>query len=470
MDFLEQIQKNDLANLLLAGHFGLEKENVRTDTHGHLALTPHPAVFGDKAKNPYITTDFAESQIEMVTPVLKSPREALDFMEALHDIVSLELKDEYLWPYSLPPILPSDDNLIKAAQFNETEITEYRNYLSKKYGKRKQLLSGIHYNFSFSKEFMENLYKVAGNGMTYREFNDEVYLKVAREYLKYCWLVIYLFGANSVAHESYLPCCKRSLEKINNDTYNFHGASSFRNGVSGYRNLNHFYVSYNSLSHYVRDIQKAIQDGEIIAAKEYYSQIRLKGHSKGSILEDLTKDGINYIEIRTLDLNPLTKLGLTIEQLDFVHLMLVYCLLAPDFCMTDDDYRFANLNQLLAADANRDDDILLHFAPHLQKTLRSWGGEFIQNMHDMFSSLGIAADKLPLLLEFKRQLYQDKPSSASNIMEGVKEEGYATFFINKAKDYLSKTHQNYPDFQPVQSKHIRGEYANEIVKTLELDT
>lgn len=468
MDFLELIKTNNLTKLLSTGNFGLEKENLRTDINGNLALTPHPRVFGDKLTNPYITTDFAESQIEMITPALDSPQAAFEFMNVLHDIISLELTDEYLWSYSLPPVLPVDEHLIQAAQFNQPEITEYRNYLAKKYGKRKQLLSGIHYNFSFSQEFIEALYIAynytindgsinsdnhANKFLTYREFNDDVYLKVAREYLKYSWLVIYLFGANSVVHESYLSCCRRSVEKITNDTYDFHGASSFRNGASGYRNINHFYVSYNSLSHYIDDIQSAINRGEIIAAKEYYSQIRLKGHSKSAILEDLAQDGINYIEIRTLDLNPLTKLGVTMEQMEFIHLLLMYCLLAPDFHMTSDDYKFANFNQLLAADSNRDEDIMLHFAPHMQKPLRSWGMELLQNMYDTLEGVGISADRLGVLLNYKRQLCHDKQSIASALVDGVKQMGYANFFMQQSLKFLSDTKLAHPFYQ---SNHDNG--------------
>ena len=466
MDFLQLIKDHDLAGYMLAGHFGLEKENLRTVGKGHMALTPHPTIFGDKASNPFITTDFAEAQIEMVTPALESPAQAFQFMQTLHDIVSLTLKDEYLWPYSLPPILPQDDNLIKAAYFTQPEITQYREYLARKYGKRKQLLSGIHYNFSFSQKLMGEIYNATDKKLSYREFHDEVYLKVARVYLKYAWLIIYLFGANSVAHESYMTCCKRSQEKITNDTYDFHGSSSFRNGVSGYRNLNHFFVSYNSLSHYISDIEKAITDGNIIAAKEYYSQIRLKGHSKGSILEDLSKDGINYIEIRTLDLNPLVPLGVTLEQLEFVHLMLVYCLIAPDFRLCDEDYRFANLNQLLAADANREEDIMLHFGSHQQKDLRLWGGEFIQAMIDVFTELNIATDKLSLLRNTRDKLLHDKSSIASEIKEGVIRRGYANFFMQKSIDYLALSKHDLPGFNLATYPKDGEEYANEIVATL----
>ena len=446
INYLEIIKQHRLSDLLLQGNFGLEKENLRTDLKGNLALTSHPAIFGDKALHPYITTDFAESQVEMVTPTFATPKDALNFMEALHDLVSLELKDEVLWPYSLPPVLPLDDNLIHEAQFNDPEITEYRQYLAHKYGKRKQLLSGVHYNFSFSDEFMHLLYNAEHSNLSFREFNDQVYLKIARYYLKYCWLIIYLFGANSVAHDSYIDCCRCDKEKFTDDSYLFTGASSFRNGISGYRNLEHFYVSYNSLYDYIDDIKAAISAGQIMAAKEYYSQLRLKGRTKGSVLDDLHDAGIRYIEIRTLDLNPLTKVGITLESLEFIHMLIIYALLAPDFSMSDDEYRLANQNQILAADGNRDNGINLHFSPTETRDLRHWGQEFIDNMYQLLKEIDMPQEKLQLLEKFKNELAINQQSIAEEVADSVGNEGYVNYFMTKANNYLELSKRTYYKF------------------------
>lgn len=446
MDFLQSIIKHNLTDLLFTGNFGLEKENLRVDQNGNLALTPHPAVLGDKAKHPYITTDFAESQIEMVTPPLGSPKEVLNFMQALHDMVSEQMVNEYLWPYSLPAVLPEDNNLIKEAQFSIPEITEYREYLSHRYGKRKQLISGVHYNFSFNDKFMNLLYKVEHDNLSYREFRDQVYLKLARYYLKYCWLFIYLFGANSVMHESYMEGNAYSIDKINEDSYIFKGASSFRNGVNGYRNIEYFYVSYNSLYDYIADINMAIENGQIIEAKEYYSQLRLKGHSKGRVLEDLKQNGINYIEIRTLDLNPLVPLGITLDSLELIHLFMVYALLAPDFYLSDDEYRLANQNQVLAADGDYTKGIMLHFSAKKTKNLNNWGIEVLDNMYSILSSLDIDKEKLQVINKYKLRLETMEANPAAIIEEEVKKYGYVDYFMSKAKEYLTDTNQHYYKF------------------------
>lgn len=446
MNFYDLIKQHDLGKLLLAGNFGLEKENLRTDLHGNIALTSHPLVFGDKAKHPYITTDFSEAQVEMVTPVFDTTHESLNFMESLHDLVSLELNNEILWPYSLPPVLPDDDNLIKEAQFTDPEITEYREYLAHKYGKRKQLLSGVHFNFSFNDKFLNLMYCADPDNLSYREFRDQVYLKVARYYLKYCWLVIYLTGANSVAHESYINCCNRPMEQLTNDSYIFKGSGSFRNGISGYRNLEHFYVSYNSLYDYIADIKSAIGDGHIIAAKEYYSQLRLKGSTKSGVLDDLYNNGINYVEIRTLDLNPLTKVGITQESLDFIHLLLVYSLVAPEFWMTDEEYRHANENQILAADADRNKPIMLQTSNGESREIREWGQDLLGDIYNSLSNLGIAKEKLQILLDYQNRLKESQQSYACVIAKEVQENGYREYFMNKATEYLQMSKDTYYKF------------------------
>ena len=165
---------------------------------------------------------------------------------------------------------------------------------------------------------------------------------------------------------------------------------------------------------------------------------------------------INYIEIRTLDLNPLVPLGLTVKQLDFIHLMLVYCVLAPDFCMTDDDYRFANINQLQAADANRDEDVMLHFAANEHRSVREWGNEFIQNMYDTLEPLDVPKEQLLVLKDFQKVLVKDECSPAKVIKEGVISKGYTEFFMQKADEYKEISKQRIPDINEIknQNSHI----------------
>ena len=151
---LEKIKEISSAYELLKGNYGIEREALRVYKDGNLAQSPHPEVFGSKNENSYITTDFAECQMEMITPPLNTPEQVYDFTNALYDISVSEIGDEYLWPQSMPSIVPHDTeiNIAKYDDDDEKGNTahEYRKNLIKKYGGQKQLICGIHYNFSFS--------------------------------------------------------------------------------------------------------------------------------------------------------------------------------------------------------------------------------------------------------------------------------------------------------------------------------
>ncbi len=212
-ELVQIVIDNALQDDLIRGRFGLEKENVRVDQEGKLALTPHPKAFGSKTENPYIQTDFSESQIEMITPALDSIEETYHFMEALQDIVSLELEGEFLWPSSNPPMLPEEEE-IPIAKMSDPVADDYRKELADKYGRKRQLLSGIHYNFSFDEKLLVRLYETQGHYKDFKEFKDTVYFKVARNLLRYRWLLIYLTGASPVFDNTYIEKCVNLADSL----------------------------------------------------------------------------------------------------------------------------------------------------------------------------------------------------------------------------------------------------------------
>ena len=171
--------KNIFSNKeILSGNFGIERETLRVDTDGNLAKSEHPGEFGDKACNPYITTDFSESQIEVITPAFSDVKKSYEFTRALYDIVAMEIGDEYLWPESMPCIIPEDKDIPVAKFENHSkEAQEYREKLLLKYGGKKQLISGIHYNFSFDESIIERLYENSNENLSYKEFKNNIYLK-----------------------------------------------------------------------------------------------------------------------------------------------------------------------------------------------------------------------------------------------------------------------------------------------------
>lgn len=309
------------SELLLHGEFGLEKENIRVTPNGELALTPHPSIFGDKAKNPFITTDFSESQVEMITPPMDSIPGVLQFMETLHDIVTEHIGEELLWPQSLPPQLPSEEH-IPIAQFNgeDKELEEYREAIAKIYGKHRQLISGIHFNFSFTDRCFDTLYHEEGERKELFKIKEELYLKMVRGFMRHRWILVWLFGETPLAERNFRVL---SLTTGKEQPMKCGEGISLRTGPLGYRNKEEFVMDYYSIDHYKQQIQQFVEEGRLQNSKELYLPLRLKFLSKD-------QGAPSYLEVRLLDLDPLTKCGVSSHALYFTHLLLLYALLETE--------------------------------------------------------------------------------------------------------------------------------------------
>ncbi len=430
-NLLREIVNHDLSGEIFRGRFGVEKENIRVDKEGKLALTPHPEIFGIKAKNPYISADFSESQVEMITPVFDSVKEAYEFLEALQNIVSLELKDEYLWPSSNPPILP-DESSIPVADMGDEGANEYRKCLAAKYEKKRLCLSGVHFNFSFRVSFLEKLHRAIGREKSFREFKDELYLKVARNFARYRWLVTYLTGAGPVFHKSYMEQCVGEAGRLNEEDCYFPNMNSLRNSKYGYRNKEALYVPFTSVEEYAAALKEYIDSGDLISVKEFYSMIRLKGPAGSSQLESLLRHGVEYLEIRTADLNPFDKNGISLSTLEFLHLFLVYLLLADDRPYGEEEHRMADYHLDLLCE----EGITATLDSNRGLTMQDAGLAIVEEMMEMVRELGFGSSRyMDVLEEHHKALRDPSYSLAARIKKEIERSSFIEFHLNKAKQY-----------------------------------
>ena len=421
------------ANEIMAGSFGIEWESLRAKGDGHLSLTPHPSVFGDKLSNPYITTDFSESQIEIITSTYSTINEAFDNFSLISDIVNASLPDdEYLWFQSIPCILPYWDQIPIAQYSNEgKDFQKYREDLAKKYGVKKQMISGVHFNFSFDENFLNKLFLLESRNITFKEFKNEVYLKIARNYLRYCWLIIYLTGCSIGSHRTFVNDCLHLMDA--QDKYGSYYSTkgpSFRNASCGYKNLVDLHPSYDSVGEFTRDISRFIENGDLSEAKELYAQIRLKPKNPKDILNSLNKDGIEYIEIRTLDINPFYKCGVVKQDMNFLHLFLIYMLIKEE-----SDYAFwqkeAILNEENTAEKGYDESMKL-LNDRCEITLREWALELIGEMFEMCGVLGI--DEYNTLTVMSDRIVNPDLTYGKMLLNLIKEEGYINTHMNLSKN------------------------------------
>lgn len=435
---LNKIKKLFTSSEILSGNFGIERETLRLDENGYLAKTDHSEVFGDKSHNPYITTDFSESQIEVITPALKSVEEAYNFTRSLYDIVAMEIKDEYLWPESMPCIIPEDKD-IPVAKFDDSskESQEYREKLLLKYGGKKQLISGIHYNFSFDESIIKKLYKDSKEKLSYKEFKNSIYLKVARNYLRYRWLIVYLFGAAPIVHESFINSCKCPLKEVNHSEYSSLGAISHRNGKCGYKNKIDLFPSYNTVNEYLESIDGYIKDELIDSHKELYSQVRLKPSDTKNFKESLLKDGIKYLEYRTIDINPFEKGGISLEDLRFLQIFNIYLLTKEESSFENWQEEALENQQLIAVHGI--DDIELKFNGKAINKV-DFGLEILNEVMIINDELNLGFKDV--INNMIAKVKDSKLTYSYKITEKIKEEGYINTFLNLAKEYKSSAYKN----------------------------
>lgn len=333
MTLNQLLQTVDNTIPILQATFGLERESLRVSQKTqHIAQTPHPKKLGSRNYHPYIQTDYSEAQLELITPVAQSTREALRFLGAITDVAERSMpKDEYLWPLSMPPKLSEEE--ISIAQLDDDFEYAYRQYLGQKYGKRLQSMSGIHYNMELGEHLVDSLYQ-ASDYDSLIDFKNALYLKLAQNFIKYHWLLTYLYGASPLAEKDFL---KEELDSP---------VRSIRNSPLGYVNEADVQVSYDSLEDYVSSIEACVADGRLIAEKEFYSPARLRGSKRN---RDYLSQGVTYIEFRAFDLNPYDNRGITQETLDSIHLFILALLwLDAPKSINQELERGKNLNQRIA--------------------------------------------------------------------------------------------------------------------------
>ena len=305
-----------LYQCLLNGEFGIEKESLRVDAKGHLASTAHPEGLSDK-----ISRDFSEGQVEFISGVYDNLEDACDEICDLQCMIEgaiLSRPDggEYIWTYSNPPLFEEEQN-IRIAEFSgeKKEKTTYREYLAEKYGKVKMLFSGVHFNYSMPETFFELLLKKFP-GQSLSKLKSEWYVKLADVLLSDSWLIVALTSASPVADPGFLKGLGVPEEE-------WESYASFRNSPYGYWNLFLPELSYVDFDSYLNSIDRYIKDGSIWSIQELYYPIRLKPAGENS-MENLRQNGVNHIELRMLDLNPMCCAGVARRDLAFIHYLIAF--------------------------------------------------------------------------------------------------------------------------------------------------
>lgn len=355
---------SDIAKTLTGIGRGIEKEGLRVTQDNNIAQSSHPLALGSTLTHPSITTDYSEALLEFITPPNESIEETISYLTNLHRFTVNHINDEFVWPASMPCGLDGDDS-IPIAEYGVSNIGTlkhvYRQGLGLRYGRVMQSIAGIHYNFSLPDEFWQaykyklettkNCVKTSESSL--QDFKSAHYFSLIRNFRRYSWILAYLFGASPVLDKSFLNGNEYDLESFSDDTFGLKYATSLRMSDLGYQNTaqEELHVCYNSLDAYVTTLAKAMQvkyapyekigvkvDGQykqlntnvLQIENEYYSDIRPKRvtNSGEKPIAALRDRGVEYIEVRILDINPFIAEGVDQEQIRFLDTFLLHCLLS----------------------------------------------------------------------------------------------------------------------------------------------
>ncbi len=393
---------------LARGRRGLEREGLRVSAPGRVSQRAHPAPLGSALCNPHVTTDYSEALLELVTPTFTENAALAQYLGDLHHFVVQQLDDELLWAASMPAEIAGEAE-IPIAQYGRSHRGRfkevYRRGLQTRYGGLMQAIAGAHFNYSFPERLWPQWAEVLGSRASGAAFTSARYFDVLRNYRRHGWLALYLFGVSPALCASFAPEPRdQELQPLGPATLHLPYATSLRMSDLGYRNRNlaAVSVSVNSLDEYLRDLRHATRtehppfaalgvcvDGEyrqlnaniLQIENEYYSNIRPKrvprvGESTGRAL---ARGGVEYVEVRALDICIFEPTGVCTDEMHFMEAFLALCLLRDSEPIGAAEQEQLDLNHLLVARRGREPGLQLQRSGRAV-ALAEWGAELLDQL------------------------------------------------------------------------------------------
>jgi len=383
---------------------------------GFIATTNHPIGLGSALENRFITTDYSEALLEFVTPPVGTTWEAIQFLCDIHQFVFDCLDDELLWAMSMPCMIRSESD-VPLARYGSSNVgtmkTVYRRGLGYRYGRNMQAISGVHFNYSLPDSFWPVLRDVDGARAEECAFRSSAYLDLVRNVRRLDWLLLYLFGASPAVCKTFLAGMDTNLAEFDRGTLYGPHATSLRMSEIGYQNSNQavLTVSANSLEEYVRDLEHAVGTpnpdyaaiGVVVDGvyrqlntnylqieNEYYSTVRPKRVARRGErpTEALRRGGIEYVELRALDISPFDPVGINRSQVKFLEAFLVYCMLLDSPSIDEREQRDNKANRLAVAGRGREPGLELRRGG-ATCTVRDWGLQVCRDMQSVAELLEV---------------------------------------------------------------------------------
>ena len=460
-----------LQSLIIHGLKGIEKEGLRMTREGAISRSPHPVKLGSALTHPHITTDYSEALLELITPAVSDASEMLGFLTDLHQYVCTNLGDEILLAASMP-VGDLRDSAIPIARYGSSNVGRmkhiYRRGLSYRYGRCMQVIAGIHFNYSLPEQFWPQYRQFMGHAGNLQSFTTDAYMGMIRNLQRYGWLVLYLFGASPAVSKHFVDhrnsAHSHTLRKWDETSYYKPYATSLRMSEIGYVNPVQamFHVSFNSLEDYIRDLGRATSipylDYERVGAKvgdhyrqlnthflqienEYYTSVRPKQPTKPNErpLQALRSRGIQYIELRSLDIDIFEPTGISIETTRFLEAFSLLCLLRQNPGHDLKQYGEMNHNALSVANRGRDPALKL-WEDGREVSLQDWALRLCAAMQEICEVLDNGEDDKPYTRALRKQIEtirQPELTASARVLALMREEKLSItgLTLQKSQEY-----------------------------------
>ena len=462
-------------DVLRAGFKGVEKESLRASPGGELAATPHPPALGSALTHPWLTTDYSEALLEFVTPPFHDRAEVTGYLGGLHRFVARNIGDELLWAASMPCEIPGDE-AIPVARYGSSNSGKlrhvYRVGLGHRYGRMMQMIAGIHFNYSLAPGFWPVLAETgAAHGEnriwhgTGRALADSHYFGLIRNLFRHGWLLLYLFGASPALSRSFLPAGSPELEPIGEDTWHAPFGTSLRMSDIGYTNRipGGIGIRYDDLYSYAASLHRAIttphppwaalgvqRGGEyrqlnanlLQMENEYYSSVRPKQPTRRGErpTEALQRRGVRYVELRSIDLDPFSPVGLTEDRMTFLEAFMLFCLLHDSPPLGDEERHAIDTNQKRVAVRGRDPSLTL-VRGAAEVPLRTWANEILDEMVAVAELIRTPGDDpAGTVAAVRAPVEKPEATPSARVLEEVRVRGGSYFeFILEVSRHHSQT-------------------------------
>jgi glutamate--cysteine ligase len=455
---------------------GIERETLRMQSNGFLSQGLHPKALGSALTHPHITTDYSEALMEFITPPQNSIEKALDYLKDIHAITHQHLENgEKLWPLSMPCMLDDEEESIPLAQYGTSNAglfkTLYRQGLGVRYGRRMQTISGVHYNLSFPEDFFnalqENETDEELKKLSSQDYRNHRYFGLIRNFIRLTPLVIFLVGASPSVCKCFMTGREHHLLPLLKGTLFLPYATALRMGRFGYQNSaqKQLGIHYNNLTDYLDGLQKAVKtpykqftrlglddaDGQPIQINdhilqlenEYYSLIRpkqvpLAGETPS---QALANRGIAYVELRAVDVNPYSPIGVDETTAGFLEVLALYCLLADSPELFDAEQDIIEKNQAEVVNRGRAPNAKILENGH-EYPIEDWSQSYVTAMQPIAQLLDdtyqtkIYSDALQVM---QSRIDDVDETLSSRMIEDTVEHGGTWSFGS----YLAQQHANY---------------------------